>query len=696
MSRDRGAEKGQAIVLIALMMAVLVGFTALAIDSARAFDGRRILQASVDAAALAGAEYYQAHPLAWSAAEGVAADEFERDNRIYGSYFCSPASVVPTAGASFNSPMTCMMPAGSNASLSITPADAGPGGQSFLLSAARTVNVALMQVLSQSSSINLVATSAAVANDQALTPALAGLSQNGCYPSGGTNPLSITSSSNPITIVGDAISNGSFNVDILSFPKIAGNVLTRCAAPVNGSTNIVPYYCWPSGAAPSSTAPACSGNDVQGNLVSTSWHLADPGYPVPPNQASPVPAPGTNAVNLPAGSYASSPFTVSNSCYFLSGGIYQWTYGITITGGMTSNELKPPAEGGTVPFWRLPSGTSTCEGSFAGVSATSPSHGIPNGNWPVVVTSVRNAVYNGTFYKRESAPSTCQLVSVVSSGNSGALAINVSNVPGAQSYNVYTAAPPLDCSNQSQLGYVGNIPIPSAQNPTNTNLSTTVCPDPTGTRGCSMGAAGYLNPVPVFFDNTSIVPPSSSAPPDTSGAYPPSIETGAFFGVSGLPNSNPARAVAGTITSASVPGDRANENACQTIGASPSVCPAAITPDAVEWYASNNTCINVTGGDAFLFSGYQYDWVLNYSTSKGACTNNWNGVSNSAAIGLSYAPSSAFNITGNTSTNKDSFSLEAPTGGIIASTIAIGHCTGLVIDYKAAYAPSPAGARLTA
>ena len=50
------SQRGQAIVLIALMMAVLIGFVALAIDSARAFDARRILQDATDAGALAFAE----------------------------------------------------------------------------------------------------------------------------------------------------------------------------------------------------------------------------------------------------------------------------------------------------------------------------------------------------------------------------------------------------------------------------------------------------------------------------------------------------------------------------------------------------------------------------------------------------------------------------------------------------------------
>ena len=51
----RRRQRGQAIVLIAIMVAVLVGMAALAIDGSRAYTLRRNLQSAVDAAALAAA-----------------------------------------------------------------------------------------------------------------------------------------------------------------------------------------------------------------------------------------------------------------------------------------------------------------------------------------------------------------------------------------------------------------------------------------------------------------------------------------------------------------------------------------------------------------------------------------------------------------------------------------------------------------
>src|SRR2546427_12316391 len=59
MTRGRRYQRGQAIVLIAIMLAVVVGMAALAIDGPRAYALRRDLQAAVDGAALAAADNFQ-------------------------------------------------------------------------------------------------------------------------------------------------------------------------------------------------------------------------------------------------------------------------------------------------------------------------------------------------------------------------------------------------------------------------------------------------------------------------------------------------------------------------------------------------------------------------------------------------------------------------------------------------------------
>ena len=121
---------------------------------------------------------------------------------------------------------------------------------------------------------------------------------------------------------------------------------------------------------------------------------------------------------------------------------------------------------------------------------------------------------------------------------------------------------------------------------------------------------------------------------------------------------------------------------------------------------TQGSCVNVLGGDAFVFSGYQYNWIVNHEPSAPltACSpgNNWNGVTNSAAIGLTYTPQAAFTISGDSTCSggggacntKGGF--RAPTGGILAATIHINYSSGLVIDFDPRYAPSPPGARLIA
>ena len=53
-------QKAQAIVLVAFMLAVVVGMAALAIDGSRAYGLRRDLQAAVDSAALAASSKWPA------------------------------------------------------------------------------------------------------------------------------------------------------------------------------------------------------------------------------------------------------------------------------------------------------------------------------------------------------------------------------------------------------------------------------------------------------------------------------------------------------------------------------------------------------------------------------------------------------------------------------------------------------------
>src|SRR5437660_12526738 len=54
-----GAQSGQAIVLVALLILVLFGMLGLAVDSGRAYVDRRDQQSAVDASALAAGDWYE-------------------------------------------------------------------------------------------------------------------------------------------------------------------------------------------------------------------------------------------------------------------------------------------------------------------------------------------------------------------------------------------------------------------------------------------------------------------------------------------------------------------------------------------------------------------------------------------------------------------------------------------------------------
>src|SRR5437899_7519537 len=87
-------QRGQAIVLIAILLAVVVGMAALAIDGSRAYALRRDLQAAVDAAALAAGDNLQ-QTGNYSSAEQAASGIFGTNLRLYSAPTCRTAYGAP-------------------------------------------------------------------------------------------------------------------------------------------------------------------------------------------------------------------------------------------------------------------------------------------------------------------------------------------------------------------------------------------------------------------------------------------------------------------------------------------------------------------------------------------------------------------------------------------------------------------------
>jgi hypothetical protein len=544
----------------------------------------------------------------------------------------------------------------------------GPAGSQFSITASRLLVLQFARILTNGTTPRLSAVASGGVNNLLYTPTIAALSQAGC---GGMPGSAITTTSGgTLNIVGDMVSSGA--ISLQGSADVTGDVYARCQSSVPG----VSTECYPSGAATPCTYPDIAGQTKSG------YNFADPNYPQPVVTGGSMASPGDNVV-LSSGTYATDPaFNISGSngrCYFLAGGVYLWQRGYSNFGDFVSNELKPPDE----PVYNNSTSLAahsmwntdgfSCAGAFQ-VSAISGSPIITReGTWGIVLTSVRSDSYNGVSYTRESTPSYCHSVSV---GDNQIMQIQVSNVPGAASYNVYASPPNNGCS--GPFGLVGNISVVGT--PQN-NSTTSTCPSYSSTPYCSLGHESALFSGLLLGGN-----PICSASPGTLTACPPAGETAPLR--SNLPNENANRA-------APPAGDRANENQCQTVARALTTCPGPITPGAVAFVIPNGGCLNNTQlGDNVIFSGYQYNWMALYEPGAfnppaNQCSNLMGAATDSAFIGLVYTPMAAITV------NKASAFRTDEGGGVIAYTLTFSGALPTIIGDPADYGPVPPGARLT-
>jgi Flp pilus assembly protein TadG len=655
-----GHQRGQAIVLIAITLAVVVGMAALAIDGARAYSLRRDLQGAVDAAALAAADKLQQSG-SYTQAEQAATTIFGSNMRLYAGPSCAPGYGSPGAAPRT---ITCTYSDGTVLTQVVTAL--GPAGAQFSVSATRGLQLQFARVLTNGTIPRIGSAATGNVNNLLFAPTITALDQGGC---GGAPGSAVTiNGGGTIGVVGDLVTNGTISISGGANLQVAGDIYDRCQAPVPGP---VTNTCYPSGALTPCTFPDVAGSTYAGRPVS------DPAYP-PPTVVGGGQIPPGDDVGLAAGSYAANPNFSSSRCYFLGGGVYKWQGGFTNAGGFVSNELKPPDEPSTADntilanqMWNT--GGANCAGAFQ-VSSVANVNPVKTGTWAIVVTAARTDTYSGTFYKRESAPSVCRTVQVVSSGQ--AIQLQISNVPGATSYNVYAEPPPNPACN-GPFGYAGNVPVVGQVQ----NDSTASCPSFSGT-SCSLGHETAI------FDGTVLTlafAPNPFVAPGVLGAYPPAGESPPLR--VNLPNQNPDRA-------APPGGDRANENQCSTIGGAATTCPGAVTPGAVEFYIPNGGCLNATtSADNFLFSGYQYNWIMVYEPGASYppannCGNLMGAEADSAWVGLIYMPSADLTVQ-----KAATFRTEA-TGGLMAGTITFSGQMPTIIG-SANFQPAPPAARLT-
>ncbi|HEY1419532.1 MAG TPA: Tad domain-containing protein [Candidatus Dormibacteraeota bacterium] len=648
-------QKGQAIVLIAIMLAVVVGMAALAIDGSRAYTLRRDLQAAVDAAALSAGDKMQ-QTGSYTSAEQAASSIFGINLRIYSAPSCSPGYGSPGA-----SPLTVTCTFSDGTVLTQVVSALGAQGSQFRMSATRSLQLQFGKILTSGASPDIAGASTAGVNNLRYTPAAGALSGNGCGGAGG-NAITV-SGSGTLNINGDLVSNGTISVASGSV-RVAGDIDARCQSTVPGS---VTTACYPSGA-----STPCSFPDVAG-ATRSGFRLTDPVYPAPVVTGGSQPAPSSTVV-LPAGTYTANPNFNTHDCWFLSGGVYNWQGGFTNTTDFVSNELKPPDEPvpntnygtlSTHQFWNT-NGVN-CAGAFQ-VNSVGGSNALDAGNFGVLLTSVRTDNYGGMNYRRESAPSVCHSVHV---HNGEILQVQVSNVPGATSYNVYVSNFANGCN--GPWGWVANIPVaPVVVSNSNTNP----CPAFNGA-GCSLGhetATFDALAIPDLF-----APNPLNSTPDTYEAYPPDPETTPMSG--SLPNLNPPRGPGAS-------GDRANENTCDTLGGAYASCPNAVTPGAVAFVVPGGCLSTTNTGDTYLFSGYQYNWISIFEPPSNNCTMTMGASGNSAYVGFVYAPAAPVTIV-----SPNAFDSPA-TGGLLANTVSFSGSMP-AITFSSAYGPLPPASRLT-
>jgi len=645
-------QRGQAIVLVALMLVVVVGMAALAIDGSRAYALRRDLQAAVDAAVLAAGDNYQ-RTSSFPSAEAAASKIFGTNLRLYSNPSCSPGYISPGAA-----PVTITCTFSDGTTLTQVVADAGPGGSTFTFTATRTLTLQFGRILTSGGSPLVAASGGSSIGNLVYQPTLAALNSAGC---GGVPGAAISTTGGTLGIVGDVVSNGAISIG--GSAQVAGDTYARCQASVPNLQS----ECYSSG-----NSPPCSYPDVLGT-TKTGYLYSDPNYPPPTVVGGSQPKPASTVV-IAAGTYAVDPSFAFGTCYFLGGGVYRWNAGYTNNGAFVSNELRPPDEplyndntqAQPHQFWDTTGGN--CSGS-AQVTAISGPNPLPNQTWAIVITSTRTSTFNGLPYLRESAPSLCRTVQT--NGLTRVIQVRVSNVPGATGYNIYLA-PSGSCNGpfglSQSLAVVG----------TPANNSTGGCPVYSG-GGCSLGNEGTV------LDSTVLIVPNGLAPPDTLGAYPPAGESVPLR--SNLPNENADRA-------APPGGDRANENHCDAVGGTLVTCPGAVTPGAVSFYIPPGGCLNAqTGGDDYFFSGYQYNWIVVYEPGSGyppanTCSNTMAAAVDSAFIGYVYTPSASLTITKASTFRTDE------SGGLLADTISFSGQMPTIIGDPADYGPAPPATRI--
>ena len=731
----RRAQRGQAIVLIAFLMIVMLGLLGLALDSGRGYVDRRELQAAVDAAVLAAGDSYQnfSDP---AAASALAIQTFAENERI--------ANVGSPAYFSSN-PQVYTFPGDPSFRVTLTITNNQFSGTDFTAQAAHQIPLSIMQVLGQGSTIQISTIARSVVGNQNSTPALLTLSQGGC----GNNPGSSLTlqGSTAVVIHGDVYSNGTTSMGGSSAFTIGGNAYTNCG----GTPASINYWCYSADPNQPPYQPPCVAPDTTGSGFNGSPVIPDPGYPGG-NRADYPNVYGSPGYENQPGVYTGFSITGGGGCDWLAPGVYTMSGGFTDHGHQTSNMLKPPDEAvwnnDTVrmsPQFFDTGGCAPNPGFVLGQTTATGSGRALVGTWGVVVTSTRTDYYppssqpGSVAYLRESAPSMCRPITIT--GTNNGIQVQVFKMPGATGYNLYLS--PSGCSTSARFGFAESTSISGGQGssvmapvidkgaigssftPSSSQCPYTVpasppilgclAPDgesapydsPTATLQVGLTAGQTYSSITV--DNTIGQTTAGTSEVLATGGNTTQTVTIASGSSSTVLNVQPLVANAGYPAQSSTisitnslanespgkgllpGGDRANENQCwpQSHGTASQPCSgSAVTPGAVQFaFPTSSDCLDENGnGGTEVFSGRQFDFIMIWFSPANTCSPRLNGGSFTQYIGTMYMPAANLTINGG---NK------APVAGqVICYTAYFSGNAGISIDYNPDTAPSPPAARL--
>src|ERR1700688_2315352 len=173
-------QKGQAIVLVALLILVLFPTLGLAIDSGRAYVDRRDQQSAVDAAALAAGDWYENFHDLYGSTLPNSKQIYQTDLHLYGgssSDVTTTALVGPKANLQQD---TDVVTYASGYTLTIVATDTQFNGYEFQLTSTHSLPLAFIRVFGGPGAVTITATATGIVGNQRQTPALLTLSTGNC------------------------------------------------------------------------------------------------------------------------------------------------------------------------------------------------------------------------------------------------------------------------------------------------------------------------------------------------------------------------------------------------------------------------------------------------------------------------------------------------------------------------------------